>query len=304
MKLLTREQKYRQKLLDLQSRKLIDDLNNAREVKRIIELLDNNQQWVQRLAKATKMDDDDANLIAILDNQLFEMKDLLVAHERKLQAYKQAAQIFKIKLDRVLASKDDLQKELDAIKEFDDGIFAIKLGKKQRVSEYEEGKSEVNSEKLPEYEESPSKMTLKNKVGDALFDITLPSEEDDIADEKTVEEVIQLSEDHKIEEVLKDRYSEEFSVSSLEYSEVNKPVTIDKHPDGRDDLTVINGIGSKFEALLNANGITTISQIAQWTKKEVKVRDARLVFRGRIKRERWVEQARDILSRARTSSPE
>ena len=71
MKLLTREQKYRQKLLDLQSRKLIDDLNNAREVKRIRELLDNNQQWVQRLAKATKMDDDDANLIAILDNQLF-----------------------------------------------------------------------------------------------------------------------------------------------------------------------------------------------------------------------------------------
>ncbi len=59
-----------------------------------------------------------------------------------------------------------------------------------------------------------------------------------------------------------------------------------------DNLTRIKGIGSKINRILNEMGIYHFSQIASWTEKEIEEVDEKLKFRGRIVREKWVEQAK------------
>ncbi|MGV6802449.1 MAG: hypothetical protein ACWA5L_11055 [bacterium] len=59
-----------------------------------------------------------------------------------------------------------------------------------------------------------------------------------------------------------------------------------------DDLKKISGIGPKYEILLNELGIWYYDQIASWTPDEINWLDDRLEFPGRIKRDRWQEQAR------------
>ena len=62
-----------------------------------------------------------------------------------------------------------------------------------------------------------------------------------------------------------------------------------------DDLKRINGIGPKLEKLLNKNGIYTFEQIANLSPQGVKDLDEQLeTFRGRIERDDWLTQAREL----------
>lgn len=61
-----------------------------------------------------------------------------------------------------------------------------------------------------------------------------------------------------------------------------------------DNLKQIKGIGPKIEASLNGLGIYHLDQIAAWTKANVDWIDGQLAFKGRIRRERWVEQAAEM----------
>ena len=71
-----------------------------------------------------------------------------------------------------------------------------------------------------------------------------------------------------------------------------KPVTISAPRDGQpDNLKQIKGIGPKIEASLNVMGIYHFDQIALWTKANIDWVDGQLAFKGRIRRERWVDQA-------------
>ncbi len=69
--------------------------------------------------------------------------------------------------------------------------------------------------------------------------------------------------------------------------------------DEPDDLTRIWGIGAGNQQRLQENGILYFSQIAAWTSKEVDAFNELLAFRGRIEREHWVEQARDLVAKKR-----
>ncbi len=62
-----------------------------------------------------------------------------------------------------------------------------------------------------------------------------------------------------------------------------------------DDLTAINGIGPVLGQQLRGLGITTFRQIAALSAADVARVDAVLKFKGRIGRERWIEQAQGIL---------
>jgi predicted flap endonuclease-1-like 5' DNA nuclease len=74
-----------------------------------------------------------------------------------------------------------------------------------------------------------------------------------------------------------------------------KPATLAQpRPGGPDNLKQIKGIGPKIEASLHAMGIFHIDQIAGWSKANVEWVDAQLSFKGRIRRERWVEQAMEL----------
>ena len=63
-----------------------------------------------------------------------------------------------------------------------------------------------------------------------------------------------------------------------------------------DDLTAINGIGPILRRKLQDLGITSLRQIATMSVDDVERVDTVLNFKGRIDRERWIEQARDLLS--------
>ncbi|MFM9941147.1 MAG: hypothetical protein ACKVP7_16825 [Hyphomicrobiaceae bacterium] len=59
-----------------------------------------------------------------------------------------------------------------------------------------------------------------------------------------------------------------------------------------DDLKRIRGIGVLIEKKLNSMGITSYSQIANWSAPDIDRVSQVLDFKGRIERENWVEQAR------------
>ena len=63
-----------------------------------------------------------------------------------------------------------------------------------------------------------------------------------------------------------------------------------------DDLQVIKGIGPYSEEKLNALGIFTYAQLAQFDREtEDDVNDAIEHYKGRIRRDEWVKQAQDII---------
>ncbi len=68
-----------------------------------------------------------------------------------------------------------------------------------------------------------------------------------------------------------------------------------------DDLKKIKGVGRQNEAKLNAIGIATYSQIAEWSAKEQRKMGERLAFPGRIEREEWVKQAKSLAQGGQTS---
>ena len=60
-----------------------------------------------------------------------------------------------------------------------------------------------------------------------------------------------------------------------------------------DTLTLLKGLGPKAASLLNDLGVTRFDQIAAWNEADIAAIDARMgAFKGRISRDRWVEQAR------------
>ena len=64
--------------------------------------------------------------------------------------------------------------------------------------------------------------------------------------------------------------------------------------DQKDDLKLVSGIGPKIESTLNELGIFHFSQIAAWTGDNVAWVDGYLSFKGRIQRENWISQAKEL----------
>jgi len=63
---------------------------------------------------------------------------------------------------------------------------------------------------------------------------------------------------------------------------------------GSDDLKKLSGVGPALEKKLLEAGITTFAQIAAWTEEDVAAMDEKLSFKGRIEREGWIEQAKEL----------
>lgn len=62
----------------------------------------------------------------------------------------------------------------------------------------------------------------------------------------------------------------------------------------RDDLRMIAGIGPRIESTLNSLGVYHFDQIAAWSPANIDWIERYLAFKGRIGRERWVEQAKAL----------
>jgi predicted flap endonuclease-1-like 5' DNA nuclease len=82
-------------------------------------------------------------------------------------------------------------------------------------------------------------------------------------------------------------------------------IGVDAHPDHSgppDELTRIKGLGPKAAAQLQALGITRYAQLGELDSAQAKSIDQQMgVFRGRLERDRWIEQAR-YLARGDTAT--
>ncbi|MGR3462342.1 MAG: 50S ribosomal protein L21 [Roseovarius sp.] len=65
-------------------------------------------------------------------------------------------------------------------------------------------------------------------------------------------------------------------------------------PAGGDDLKKLSGVGPALEKKLVEAGVTSFAQIAAWTEADVAEMDEKLSFKGRIEREGWIEQAKEL----------
>jgi len=63
---------------------------------------------------------------------------------------------------------------------------------------------------------------------------------------------------------------------------------------GADDLKQLSGVGPALEKKLHEAGVTTFAQIAAWSDADVAAMDEKLSFKGRIEREGWIEQAKEL----------
>jgi large subunit ribosomal protein L19 len=64
-----------------------------------------------------------------------------------------------------------------------------------------------------------------------------------------------------------------------------------------DDVGRIKGLGLKVKEALKADGITSLKQIAEMTDDQIFALDEKLELKGRTKKDKWVQQAKDILAK-------
>ena len=86
--------------------------------------------------------------------------------------------------------------------------------------------------------------------------------------------------------------------AAADAGEGTKPVLLSEAREGgADDLKQIKGVGPKLEGVLNGIGVFHFDQIAAWSDEEVAWADQNLVgFKGRVSRDNWVEQAKQLAS--------
>lgn len=90
--------------------------------------------------------------------------------------------------------------------------------------------------------------------------------------------------------------------SQLELGVNSKPQLLSvPNNDKKDNLTYIRGIGTVLEERLNTLGIYHFEQIASWTKDQEMWIEEQMSFHGRVQREEWINQAKDLASGIETS---
>lgn len=63
-----------------------------------------------------------------------------------------------------------------------------------------------------------------------------------------------------------------------------------------DDLKLISGVGPALEKKLHDAGVTSLKDVSEFTAADIARVDEVLSFKGRIEREEWVQQAKDLLA--------
>jgi predicted flap endonuclease-1-like 5' DNA nuclease len=106
---------------------------------------------------------------------------------------------------------------------------------------------------------------------------------------------------------LSDAIRERMAASAAAMVDTDSPTTEKSEPKSApakeghvDDLKRIRGIGVLIEKRLNAMGVISYENIANWTSGDIDRVSQVLEFGGRIERESWVEQARILSSGGQT----
>ncbi len=102
-------------------------------------------------------------------------------------------------------------------------------------------------------------------------------------------------------EVPSDESKADYShLRSVRSEALRSDASVPLEPTSHDDLKRIRGIGVLIEKKLNALGIMSYEQIANWTGADLKHYGQYVEPHGRIERENWIEQARILASGGQT----
>ena len=107
---------------------------------------------------------------------------------------------------------------------------------------------------------------------------------------------------HELHIDQREQLNKESTPVSNEPKEVGKKPTLLSEPrEGeKDNLQLIKGIGKVSEKTLNELGIYYFYQIANFTKEEVIWLNSAIgAFPGKIEREKWVEQAKELVKNSK-----
>lgn len=74
----------------------------------------------------------------------------------------------------------------------------------------------------------------------------------------------------------------------------SRGMVYDSPPAEIDDLKLISGVGPVLEEKLHSVGIYRFEQIANWTGQNVEEFEALLDFKGRVERDNWIAQAKEL----------
>ncbi len=89
-------------------------------------------------------------------------------------------------------------------------------------------------------------------------------------------------------------------ITEKQRSQVKKEIeaSAEKNVDkiSTDDISLLSGVGAVLAKKLAAEGINSFKQIADWSAEDVADYDAKLDLKGRIEREEWIEQARELMA--------
>jgi len=96
------------------------------------------------------------------------------------------------------------------------------------------------------------------------------------------------------------------AISKLAAARTNSPVKASRAIAGQapkkiakpakpDDLTKISGVGPALQKKVNIMGVWTYRQIAEWKGLEVAYVNSHLNFSGRIERDQWIRQAKQLM---------
>ncbi|MCF6328910.1 MAG: hypothetical protein L3J02_03815 [Henriciella sp.] len=132
---------------------------------------------------------------------------------------------------------------------------------------------------------------IAGNAAEAVDDTVEEALEDAESFEDVIDDIAQVDE-HPSDAVLKELGDE---IETVEIDQV-QPEQADAPADGGgDDLTEIVGIGPRIAEVLNELGIWSFGQIAAWTPENAAWVEQHLSFKGRVEREGWIEQAKDLL---------
>lgn len=67
-----------------------------------------------------------------------------------------------------------------------------------------------------------------------------------------------------------------------------------KPAEGKDDLKKLTGVGPALEKKLHGAGVISFAQVASWKDADIEEISEKLSLKGRIEREGWIEQAKNL----------
>ncbi len=268
------------KTKEAESKKKIDEL--------LLKQKELEEKYKALQVKYDKLSNENSTIIAEKEKLAEEHKLLKENHDKLIKAHNSTVS----EKNKLSEEFSELRSNVDKLKNDNNTIVAEK---NKLIEEYNVLKNDYNNVVEQKKQSASENENLKNQ-NIALKVKADSAETYKLEIEKCQDEnnqlMVQLSElktkNTRLSDEVKNFSSKEEAAKKLGFRLAKE--------EEKEDLTIISGIGKFIESKLNNLGIYTIAQISEFSAETIdKVTEAIEFFPGRIKRDFWVEQAKQII---------